>query len=171
MKTIEKALKRCKWCGQDPILIDYHDNEWGNEITDDNMLFERMTLEVFQAGLSWKIILLKRNALRKAFSYFDINKVSKYSTKKIEQLLNNNDIIRNKRKILATIYNAKSIKELQKEHGSFFNFIQNLDLTNNTVKEMKKHFKFMGDETVKCFLIGCGRLPTPHEKQCFLYKR
>ncbi|HEY9188629.1 MAG TPA: DNA-3-methyladenine glycosylase I [Ignavibacteria bacterium] len=168
---MKKNFKRCSWCLDDPILIDYHDNEWGKKIIDDNKLFERMTLEVFQAGLSWKIILLKREALRRAFSQFDIDKVSKYNEKKIEKLLQDKNIIRNKRKIMATVYNAKSIKQIQKEFGSFYNFIQNLDISNNTVKELKKYFKFMGNETVKCFLIGCGRVEPEHDKHCFLYNK
>ena len=168
---MKKSFKRCSWCLDDPILIDYHDNEWGKKIIDDNKLFERMTLEVFQAGLSWKIILLKREALRRAFSQFDIDKVSKYNEKKIEKLLQDKNIIRNKRKIMATVYNANSIKQIKKEFGSFYNFIQNLDINNNTVKELKKYFKFMGNETVKCFLIGCGRVEPEHDKHCFLYNK
>ena len=167
---MKAVLPRCGWCGQDPILTDYHDKEWGKVIKDDDQLFERMTMEVFQAGLSWKIVLVKRDAFRKAFSGFEISKVARYGEKQIDRLMNDKAIIRNQRKILATIHNAKALLNVQKEYGSFFKFIKQLDIENNTVKEMKKHFKFMGEETVKCFLMGCGRVAAPHEKKCYLYK-
>jgi len=167
---MKAVLPRCKWCGNDQILIDYHDKEWGKTIKDDNKLFERMTMEVFQAGLSWRIVLVKRDAFRKAFSDFDIRKVARYGEKQIERLMNDSDIIRNQRKILATIYNAKALLLIQKEYGSFFKYIKQLDVENDTVKEMKKHFKFMGKETVSCFLMGCGRVEAAHDKNCFLNK-
>jgi len=163
-------LPRCIWCGNDPVLIGYHDKEWGKLIKDDDALFERMTMEVFQAGLSWKIVLLKRAAFNKAFSGFVIPKVARYGEKQIDRLMNDKSIIRNQRKILATIYNAKAILQIQKEYGSFYKYIKQLDTDNNTVKEMKKHFKFMGDETVKCFLMGCGRVKADHDERCFLFK-
>lgn len=161
---------RCAWCGNDPVLTEYHDKEWGKVIKDDDKLFERMTMEVFQAGLSWKIVLLKREAFRKAFAGFEVSKVARYGTKQIDRLMNDSSIIRNQRKILATIYNAKAIQNIQKEQGSFYKFIKQLDTSNDTVKEMKKYFKFMGVETVKCFLTGCGRVEAPHDKNCYLFK-
>jgi DNA-3-methyladenine glycosylase I len=166
--NMKAVLPRCKWCGDDPTLTDYHDKEWGKPIKDDDKLFERMTLEVFQAGLSWRIVLVKRDAFRKAFSGFEIAKVARYGEKQIDRLMNDSGIIRNQRKILATIYNAKAILKIQKEYGSFFKFIKQIDTENDTVKEMKKHFKFMGKETVSCFLMGCGRIAVPHDKQCYL---
>jgi DNA-3-methyladenine glycosylase I len=167
---MKAVLPRCRWCGEDPLLTDYHDKEWGKIIRDDDKLFERMTMEVFQAGLSWRIVLVKRDAFRIAFSGFEISKVARYGEKQIERLMNDGAIIRNQRKILATIYNAKALLNIQKEYGSFFKFIKQLDVENNTVKEMKKHFKFMGKETVSCFLMGCGRVKAAHDKNCYLYK-
>ncbi len=167
---MKNDLPRCNWCGKDAVLIDYHDKEWGKKIKDDNRLFERMTMEVFQAGLSWKIVLLKREAFKKAFADFDINKVARFGVRQIDRLMNDKAIIRNQRKILATIFNAKAILKIQAEYGSFYKFIKQLDTDNNTVKEMKKHFKFMGEETVKCFLMGSGRVEPDHDKKCFLYK-
>jgi DNA-3-methyladenine glycosylase I len=167
---MKKEKIRCAWCKNDPLLSEYHDKEWGKLIKDDNKLFERMTMEVFQAGLSWKIILIKREAFNKAFAGFDIKKVARFKEPQVRKLLDDKSIIRNPRKISATIYNANSIIEIQKEYGSFFNFIKKLDVNADLVKQLKKHFKFMGKETATCFLMGCGRIKAHHDKNCFLYK-
>ena len=167
---MKKEKIRCAWCRNDPLLSEYHDKEWGKVIKNDNKLFERMTMEVFQAGLSWKIILVKRKAFNKAFAEFDIKKVARFKEQKIKKLLEDKSIIRNPRKIYATIYNANAILEKQKEYGSFYNFVKKLDTNADLVKQMKKHFKFMGKETTTCFLMGCGRIKVNHDKNCFLYK-
>ena len=167
---MKKEKNRCAWCGNDSLLSEYHDREWGKPIKDDNKLFERITMEVFQAGLSWKIILIKREAFKKAFVGFDIKKVAKFKEPQISKLLDDKSIIRNHRKIYATIYNANSIMKIQKEYGSFYNFIKKLDTNADLVKQMKMHFKFMGKETTTCFLMGCGRIKPHHDKNCFLYK-
>jgi DNA-3-methyladenine glycosylase I len=114
---------RCNWSTSDTIYIDYHDKEWGVPVHDDRLLFEFLILEGAQAGLSWITILRKRENYRKAFDNFDPVKVSKYSDKKVAKLLKNEGIIRNKLKINAAIQNAKSFLEVQKEYGSFNNYI------------------------------------------------
>ena len=111
--------KRCDWVSSNPLYIEYHDNEWGIPVYDDSKLFEFLVLESAQAGLSWITVLKKRENYRKAFSRFDPNKVAKYNQSKIDKLLTNSGIIRNKLKIEAAITNAKAFLEIQKEFGSF----------------------------------------------------
>ena len=115
---------RCKWVNlENPLYVKYHDEEWGKPSFDDHHLFEMLILEGFQAGLSWECVLNKRESFRKAFDHFDIEKIIHYDDKKIEELMNNKDIIRNRRKILATMQNASIFLELQKEFGSFSNYL------------------------------------------------
>lgn len=114
---------RCPWAGTDPLYIDYHDNEWGVPAFDDILLFEFLMLETFQAGLSWITILRKRENFRKAFNNFDYNKIAGYGDKKVEELINNKGIIRNKLKIYATISNAKAFINIRKEFGTFSKYI------------------------------------------------
>ncbi|MAK34736.1 MAG: DNA-3-methyladenine glycosylase I, partial [Flavobacteriaceae bacterium] len=115
--------QRCWWCGEDPLYVMYHDEEWGVPVRDDDKLFEFLTLETFQAGLSWITILRKRENFRKAFDEFNYQKIATYSEAKIEQLLQDPGIIRNKLKVRATVSNAKAYLEVQKEFGSFSNYI------------------------------------------------
>ena len=124
IKTIKfnDGKVRCKWCESTDEYTRYHDTEWGFPVYDDFKLFEKICLEGFQAGLSWRTILEKRNNFRKAFFYFDFNKVSKFSKKDVEKLLLNEGIIRHRGKIEATINNAKMAKELIKEFGSLSNY-------------------------------------------------
>jgi DNA-3-methyladenine glycosylase I len=115
--------KRCSWCEGDDLYINYHDKEWGTPVHDDNKHFEFLVLESFQAGLSWRTILKKRENFRKAFDGFDPKKVAKYDKKRIEKLMKNAGIIRNQRKIEAAINNAIRFLEVQKEFGSFDKYI------------------------------------------------
>lgn len=114
---------RCGWCLGDPIYVNYHDEEWGKPVHDDKVLFEFLILESFQAGLSWLTILKKRENFRKAFADFDVKKVSKYDEKKYEALMQDAGIIRNQLKIRAAINNAAHFLEIQKEFGSFSNYV------------------------------------------------
>jgi len=116
-------LKRCSWAGNDPLYMDYHDNEWGKETHDDKKLFEFMILESAQAGLSWITILRRREGYRKAFADFDVEKVAAFDQDDIDRLLNDTGIIRNRLKILAAINNAKLFIEVQKEFGSFDKYL------------------------------------------------
>ena len=119
--TLEKI--RCKWCKNDPLYIKYHDIEWGVPIFDDAKIFESLLLEIFQAGLSWSIILNKREGLRKAFSNFAYKKISKYSDRKLEELRLDTRIIRNKLKIKSAKENALAFLKIQKEFGTFSKYI------------------------------------------------
>lgn len=111
---------RCGWCEKDDLYRKYHDEEWGRPVYDDETIFEFLILESFQAGLSWYTILSKRENFRKAFDHFDYKKMAEYSDRKIEELMNNPGIIRNRLKILAAITNAQKFMEIQTEFGSFF---------------------------------------------------
>jgi DNA-3-methyladenine glycosylase I len=161
--------KRCDWVEDDPLYIEYHDKEWGRPLRGDNELFERMALEMFQAGLSWRLILRKRKALKKAFAEFSIDRVASFTKRDIERLLKDEAIIRNRLKIECTIENARRLKKIIKEHGSFANYIHELngDLDDFT-KEFKRSFRFMGPKIVGSFLLSIGKLEGAHEPGCYL---
>ena len=166
-----KDLKRCSWCGTDPLYIKYHDEEWGKPVYDDKILFEFLILESAQAGLSWITVLRKRENYRKAFADFDVQKVAKFNDADVERLLSDAGIIRNRLKISAAINNAKLFIEIQKEFGSFSNYIWGFlpekkpivnhfkelkdlpartELSDTISKNMKKRgFKFFG--TTICY--------------------
>jgi len=167
-KPPTSALKRCKWCGTDPLYMKYHDEEWGKEIHDDETLFEFLVLESAQAGLSWITILRRRENYRKAFANFDVKKVAAFTDKDVERLMNDAGIIRNRLKILATITNAQHFIEVQKEFGSFDKYVYSFMPEGKTInnfsgttpastplsdaisKDMKKRgFKFFG--TTICY--------------------
>ncbi len=150
----------------------YHDTAYGFPIDDDNQLFERLILEINQAGLSWTTILKKEENFRKAFHNFDIKKVASYEETDRQRLLNDAGIIRNHLKIDAAIQNAKLILQLQKEHGSFKNW---LDIHHPLTKEewtklFKNTFRFTGGEIVNEFLVSTGYLPGAHIESCRQYK-
>lgn len=181
---MSNEIKRCSWVSS--ITEKYHDEEWGRPSKEDKYLFELFLLESFQAGLSWAIILKKREAFREAFDNFDVNKIAEYSSEKIESLLENREIVRSKSKISASISNAKNFKKIQQEFGSFSNYIwsftdnetiQNTDeihhtttpLSDKIAKELKKRgMKFMGSVTTYAYLQAIG-IVNNHEPQCFLF--
>jgi DNA-3-methyladenine glycosylase I len=150
----------------------YHDTMYGFPLQKDNELFERLVLEINQAGLSWNTILNKMDNFKKAYSNFDVNKVSSYTQEDIDRLLNDAGIIRNKLKINAAINNAKVTIRLQNEFGSFKNWLDNnKGLTKDEwVKLFKKTFTFTGGEIVNEFLMSTGYLPGAHSKECPIYK-
>ena len=115
--------KRCEWCLSHNLMTEYHDTEWGEPVHDDKKLFEFITLDAFQAGLSWLTVLKKRDDFRKAFDDFDYEKIAVYNEKKIAKLLSDAGIIRNKLKVIAAVTNAKAFMEIQKEFGSFDEYI------------------------------------------------
>ena len=176
---------RCKWCNlKNPKYINYHDNEWGKPNFDDKYLYEMLILESFQSGLSWECVLNKRENFRKAFDNFDINKICCYSDIKINELLKNEKIIRNKLKINATINNSKIFKKIQNEFGSFYNYLKTftkdkiiyeIDKTTNQLSDnlskdlQKKGMKFVGSTIVYSYLQAIGVIYS-HEKNCFMYK-
>lgn len=150
----------------------YHDTEYGFPAKSDNELFIRLMLEVNQAGLSWTTILRKRDGLLNAYDGFDIETVATYNQDDRDRLLNDADIIRNKLKVNAAIYNANAILKLQKEFGSFKNWLDlqgNLELAQ-WVKLFKKHFKFTGGEITKEFLMGSGYIKGAHHSDCPIYQ-
>jgi DNA-3-methyladenine glycosylase I len=151
----------------------YHDTQYGFPIDDDNLLFERLILEVNQAGLSWITILKKANNFHKAYRGFDIAKVAKFGEKDRTRLLADAGIIRNGLKINAAIENAKRIQQLQKEFGSFKGWLDahHPMKKDEWVKLFKKTFVFTGGEIVNEFLMSTGYLPGAHDKKCPVYKR
>jgi DNA-3-methyladenine glycosylase I len=158
---------------EDNLHKKYHDSEYGFPLHDDNLLFERLCLEINQAGLNWSMILKKKDSFHKAFHKFNIKKVASYNENEIQRLLSNPDIIRNKLKIASVIENAKRIMAIQKEHGTFENWLnKNHPLTlGEWVKLFKKKFKFTGGEIVNEFLVSIGYLPNAHDKTCPIYKK
>ena len=175
---------RCKWCNlNNPLYIKYHDEEWGVPSYSDDYLFEMLLLESFQAGLSWECILNKRESFRKSFDNFNYHKIAKYDELKIEELLNNKNIIRNKLKIKATIKNAKIFIAIQKEYGSFSNYIwhftNNKIIKNNTnnipthnelsdkisADLYKRGMRFVGTIIIYSYLEAIGII-NDHELTC-----
>jgi len=151
----------------------YHDEEYGFPIADDNALFERLVLEINQAGLSWLTILKKREHFRAAFAHFDIDRVARFTDKRRERLLNDACIIRNRLKIDAAIENARRIVKLRKSHGSFAAW---LDAHHPRSKEewvrlFKKTFVFTGGEITGSFLLSCGYLPGAHDESCPVFAK
>jgi DNA-3-methyladenine glycosylase I len=146
----------------------YHDTEYGFPLHDDNLLFERLCLEINQAGLNWSIILGKKDNFHKAFHKFNVKKVASYKEKDIDRLLSDAGIIRNRLKITSVIDNAKRILELQKEYGSFENWLNQNHPKSllEWVKVFKKQFRFTGGEIVNEFLVSIGYLSTGHDISC-----
>lgn len=178
-------MKRCKWCNlKNPIYIQYHDEEWGVPNFNEQYLFEMLILESFQAGLSWECVLNKREAFRKAFDGFNAEKIATYDDDKIADLQNNKDIIRHKLKIRAAVNNAKIFLEIQKEYGSFREYLkgftgeQQIIEVNQTTSSLsdslsadlqKRGMKFVGSTIVYSYLQAIGAISS-HEEECFMYK-
>lgn len=151
----------------------YHDNHYGFPLTDDNALFERLVLEINQAGLSWDTILKKQENFQKAFLGFDVKKVAAFTEKDRQRLLNDAGIIRNRLKVDAAIYNAKSVLLIQKEYGSFKNWLDahHPRSREEWVKLFKSRFKFVGGEIVNEMLMSTGYLPGAHTEDCPVFKK
>jgi DNA-3-methyladenine glycosylase I len=164
---------RCSWANKNKFLADYHDNEYGLRINDDKLYFERLILELFQAGLSWETILKKRADFNRAFDGFDFYKIARYSTKKIDSLMNDPSIIRNRRKIDATIFNAKKFIEIVKEYSSFDKFMHTLPIADRdkVLKIFKHNFKFMGPLIVEEFMMSTGFWEVRHDEACFMFNK
>jgi len=183
-----KTAQRCWWCGTDPLYVQYHDREWGRPVTDDTRLFEKICLEGFQAGLSWLTILRKREHFREAFHGFDIDRVSGYTSRDVERLLNNDGIVRHRGKIESTINNAKRARELQEECGSLSEYLWRWQpargsrprrITQDVLKTMatttesialskdlrKRGWTFVGPTTIYAFMQAMG-LVNDHVETC-----
>ncbi|RMA66330.1 DNA-3-methyladenine glycosylase I [Ulvibacter antarcticus] len=183
--------ERCGWCGNDPLYMAYHDNEWGVPVYDDRTLFEFLILETFQAGLSWITILRKRENFRKAFDQFDYKKIAMYGDKKIASLLEDAGIVRNKLKVNAAVSNAIAFMKVQEEFGSFSKYIwgfvdhkpiknklaslknapANTPLSDKLSKDLKKRgFKFVGTTVVYAHMQATGMV-NDHVVSCFRYNK
>ena len=160
-------MERCSWCNLDnDIYVLYHDKEWGVENFSDEYLFEMLILESFQAGLSWECVLNKREAFRKAYDNFSLDKVCKYDESKVDELLNNKKIIRNKLKIRASINNARIFKSIVLEMGSFYSS----ELSDRISNDLKKRgMKFVGTTIIYSYLQAIGVIYS-HEEKCFMYR-
>ncbi|WLD93649.1 DNA-3-methyladenine glycosylase I [Alkalihalobacillus sp. AL-G] len=164
--------QRCKWCEEDSQLIQYHDEEWGRQVTDNDALFEALTLEIFQAGLSWKTILHKRENFRAAFEGFKIDRVADFDSEKVEKLLQDKGIVRHRRKIESTIENAKIAQEIIKREGSLISFFTSLsDEKADKQKAIKTTFCHVGLTTAESFLQAAGFSEPDHAPTCFLFKK
>jgi DNA-3-methyladenine glycosylase I len=181
---------RCEWCEKDDLYRNYHDNEWGKPVYDDETIFEFLILETFQAGLSWYTVLAKRENFRKAFDNFDWNKIANYTEEKMEQLTEDAGIIRNKLKIKATVTNAQAFIKIQEEFGSFSKYIwefvdgKPIDNQPKTLSEVKattpisdalskdlkkRGFKFVGSTVVYAHMQATGMV-NDHIMECFTRK-
>jgi DNA-3-methyladenine glycosylase I len=190
-KEGENIMNRCGWVNQDPLYIDYHDKEWGVPVYDDHLLFEFLNLEGAQAGLSWYTILKKRANYRKAFDNFEAQKIITYDDKKIEELLHNEGIVRNKLKINAVITNARAFLQVEEEFGSFSQYIWSFvdgkpiqnhckemadvpattEISDKLSKDLKKRgFKFVGSTICYAFMQAVGMV-NDHIMTCDCYQK
>lgn len=181
---------RCNWVSNDELYIKYHDEEWGKPVYDDQTIFEFLVLESFQAGLSWITILKKRENFRKVFDQFNYKKIATYTDEKIEDLLLDAGIVRNRLKVLATVNNAQCFMEVQQEFGTFSNyiwgFVNNKPIVNahKSIKEVpatteisdalakdlkKRGFKFLGSTAIYAHMQATGMV-NDHITSCFCYK-
>lgn len=186
----KKAGGRCPWCGDDPLYVAYHDTEWGVPVYDDDKLFEFLILEGMQAGLSWLTILRKRENFRKAFDNFDAKKIAAYKAPKLKKLMQDAGIIRNRLKIEAAVKNARGFLAIQKEFGSFSEYMwafvgnkplvsrlssykkapASTALSDKISKDLKKRgFGFVGSTIIYAHMQATGMV-NDHEMSCFRYK-
>ena len=172
---------RCKWCNEkNKKYVEYHDKEWGILNTEDKYLFEMLILESFQAGLSWECVLNKREAFRKSYDNFSIDKIINYDDKKIEELINNKDIIRNKLKIKSSINNAIIFKKISEEYKGFYNYLKTFTrgniiyendkttsiLSDNISQDLQKRgMKFVGSTIIYSYLQAIGVINS-HDDTC-----
>lgn len=187
MKKAQRKLKRCAWCGTDPLYVRYHDEEWGVPVYEDRLLFEFLVLESAQAGLSWITVLRKRENYRVAFAGFDPRKVAKFTEKDVKRLMANPGLIRNQAKIRAAIRNAQCFLEIQKEFGSFSDYMWGFvdhkpilnrprqmkgvpattEISDRLSKDLKRRgFGFMGSTIVYAHMQAVGMV-NDHWAECF----
>ena len=177
---------RCRWCSAAPEFLDYHDTEWGFPVCDDRRLFEKLCLESFQSGLSWRTILVKRDNFRQAFQNFDFHRVARYNETDVERLLQDKGIVRHRGKIEAVINNARRAQELVEKEGSLAAFVWSYEPDPKTVSEpqslsvspestalskdlKKRGWKFVGPTTVYAFMQAMG-LVNDHVDDCVVRK-
>ncbi len=165
-------MKRCDWVPQtDELMCDYHDNEYGRKKDDDTALFEKLCLEGFQAGLSWRTVLYKREAFRRCFYGFDVTKVAAMTKEDADRLMNDSGIVRNRRKIEAAINNAKLHLKYFGDKGSFKRYVYAHDSGETLSEDLtEKGYRFVGITICESFLLSVGAMEA-HEEQCFLHNK
>ena len=177
---------RCNWCNlKNPKYVEYHDHEWCTPNFDEQYLYEMLILESFQAGLSWECVLNKRESFRKAYDHFELDKVCAYGEEKVNELLNNKDIIRNRLKVRASITNSRIFREISGEYGTFYNYlhafagdkiIYEVGQTTNSLSDaishdlQKRGMKFVGSTIIYSYLQAIGIIYS-HEPECFMFKK
>jgi DNA-3-methyladenine glycosylase I len=190
MQSMKTSQVRCSWCGEDPLYVAYHDQEWGVPLHADQQLFEFLILEGAQAGLSWLTILRKRDAYRKAYHQFEVEKVARFNSRSIERLMNNPGIVRNRLKIETSITNARAFLDVQDAFGSFDNYIwqfvdhqpilnrwhhlKKIPVSTKESLQMSKDlqtrgFRFVGPTICYAFMQAIGMV-NDHVTDCFRYK-
>ena len=183
-------VKRCTWCGKDPLYVAYHDEDWGVPVYDDRLLFEMLTLEGAQAGLSWLTILKKRENYRKAFHGFDASRIANYDQKEIDRLVQDAGIVRNRLKIESTVKNARGFLQIQEEFTSFADYLwrfvdgkpitnkwqdlsaipANTQISDQLSKDLKKRgFNFVGSTICYAYMQSIGMV-NDHTTDCFRYQ-
>lgn len=176
--------KRCRWCNlNNPKYIEYHDNEWGKPNFDDRYLLEMLVLESFQAGLAWECVLNKRESFKIAYDNFDIDMICNYDDEKINELLNNKDIIRNRSKIEASINNSRIFRSIVEEFGSFYNYLASFGVTDviyetekttNRLSDLisadlkNRGMTFVGSTIIYSYLQAIGMIDS-HDADCFMF--
>ncbi len=166
-------MRRCRWCQSDELLRRYHDEEWGEKAAADEDIFERLMLEIFQAGLSWKLVLKKRASMREAFCDFDLNKAAFLTEEDINAYLHDPRVIRHRKKLEALVFNANQCLLLKRSYGSLRKYLDQLhqkDL-DEVIKELKNSFRFVGDKTAYSFLEAMGLVEPKHDPDCWKYKK
>ena len=177
---------RCRWCNlKNPRYVEYHDHEWGRPNFDESYLYEMLILESFQAGLSWECVLNKRERFREVYDGFDLEKIIRYDQEKIEQLMSDPGIIRNRRKIVASIENSKIFKNIAAEYGSFYEYLRTFtkdqtwyetDRVTNDLSDaisgdlQKRGMKFVGSVIIYSYLQAIGVINS-HEEGCYLHQK
>ena len=180
-----ESRKRCSWCNmRNPLYVHYHDHEWGKPDFSEQHLYEMLILESFQAGLSWECVLNKREAFIKAYDGFDLNRVTAYGEEKISELMGNPDIIRNRRKIAASIRNSRVFKAITDEYGSFSQYLHTFtggktlyetgkttnSLSDAISKDLKKRgMTFVGSVIIYAYLQAIGVIDS-HDEECWLHR-
>jgi DNA-3-methyladenine glycosylase I len=159
---------RCRWAATDPVLAAYHDEEWGEPPLGEAGWFERLSLEVFQAGLSWRTVLAKREGFRRAFHDFEPKLVAAFTARDVTDILRDPGIVRNRAKVLATIENAKTVLALAATHGSLVGWVNaQPEGLQEQQRSYRQTFQFASPQVVEAFLQSVGRIEPPHEPGCW----
>jgi DNA-3-methyladenine glycosylase I len=166
--SLPETLPRCDWANVDEVMAAYHDEEWGLEPESDNQYFEALMLEIFQAGLSWRTVLHRREGFRQAFAGFSIPVVANFTEHEVDQLMENAAIIRHRQKINAAIYNARAFQAIQEQAGSFRDWLRAMPADEVLIfQALKPHLRFFGPTICTSFLEATGKIPVAHDPHCW----